>query len=56
MVCDDSAVCIDIVRTMLVRCEYDVTTCTSALDALDILRREKYDLVLSDVHMPDMNG
>ncbi len=36
--------------------DYDVLTASSAPEALEIFRREKPDLVLSDVKMPDMDG
>ncbi|ONK67570.1 uncharacterized protein A4U43_C05F1410 [Asparagus officinalis] len=57
-VVDVDRTCVHIIRAMLQRCRYQVTTCSRAMDALDILRanKGKFDLVLSDVHMPDMNG
>ena len=35
-----------------------VTTCSRATNALSILREKKgsFDVVISDVHMPDMDG
>ncbi|KAK9802974.1 hypothetical protein WJX73_002283 [Symbiochloris irregularis] len=43
---------------MLKHCNYLVTTCTNGKDALAKLRdpRAGFDLVLSDVYMPDMDG
>uniref|UniRef100_A0A5B6ZGE8 Putative two-component response regulator ARR1 isoform X1 n=1 Tax=Davidia involucrata TaxID=16924 RepID=A0A5B6ZGE8_DAVIN len=43
---------------MLRRCSYHVTTCSKATVALNLLRERKdcFDVVLSDVHMPDMDG
>lgn len=37
---------------------FAVTTSNQAIDALNLLRSEKgrFDLVISDVHMPDMDG
>lgn len=35
---------------------YEVFTAHSGREALEILRREKIDLLLTDVIMPDMNG
>lgn len=37
---------------------FSVTKCSRAEDALSLLRRYKngFDIVLSDVHMPDMDG
>lgn len=36
--------------------KYSVTTFSNPLVALDSLKREKYDLVLLDIMMPQMNG
>lgn len=36
--------------------DYDVLTAKSAAEALEVFRREKPDLVLSDVKMPEMDG
>nr|GEW29982.1 CheY-like superfamily [Tanacetum cinerariifolium] len=55
---DDDPTSLLIIKKMLQVCKYKVTTCTRAEEALSILRRDKkvYDVVLSDVHMPDMDG
>ncbi|ONK63305.1 uncharacterized protein A4U43_C07F13600 [Asparagus officinalis] len=58
LVVDDDATCLRIVEHMLKRCDYCVTTCSRAVEALRILRENKrgFDIVLSDVYMPDMDG
>ncbi|TMW91624.1 hypothetical protein EJD97_014114 [Solanum chilense] len=58
LVVDDDVVCLRIIEQMLRRCKYSVTTCTQAMVALNLLREKRgtFDLVLSDVHMPDMDG
>ncbi|URD92119.1 REC [Musa troglodytarum] len=55
---DDDPTCLKVLENLLVRCQYNVTTTTRATTALKLLRenRDKYDLVISDVHMPDMDG
>ena len=35
---------------------FAVTTTSQAIKALKLLRENKFDLVISDVHMPDMDG
>ncbi|ESQ33138.1 hypothetical protein EUTSA_v10004402mg [Eutrema salsugineum] len=58
LVVDDDTSCLRILEQMLLRLMYQVTICSQADVALNILRERKgcFDLVLSDVHMPGMNG
>ncbi|KAK7848276.1 two-component response regulator arr2, partial [Quercus suber] len=58
LVVDDDVTCLRILEQMLRRCRYQVTTCSQATVALNLLRERKgcFDVVLSDVHMPDMDG
>ncbi|XP_043711383.1 two-component response regulator ARR2-like isoform X2 [Telopea speciosissima] len=58
LVVDDDPTCLKILEKMLRNCLYEVTTCNQAMVALSMLRESKsgFDIVLSDVHMPDMNG
>lgn len=41
---------------MLERAGYRADVATNGLEVLEILRRQKYDLVLMDVQMPEMDG
>ncbi|OMO60710.1 hypothetical protein CCACVL1_23933 [Corchorus capsularis] len=58
LVVDDDITCLRIVEHMLRRCLYNVTTCSQAKVALNLLRERKgcFDVILSDVYMPDMDG
>ncbi|KAL7000850.1 hypothetical protein U1Q18_002000 [Sarracenia purpurea var. burkii] len=58
LVVDDEIICLRILEQMLRKCMYQVTTCSQATVALNLLRERRggFDLVLSDVHMPDMDG
>ncbi|KAL6543861.1 hypothetical protein OROGR_010358 [Orobanche gracilis] len=58
LVVDDDVVCLRVLEKMLQRCMYNVTSCSQATVALNLLRERKgcFDVVLSDVHMPDMDG
>ncbi|KAL2545851.1 Two-component response regulator ORR21 [Forsythia ovata] len=58
LVVDDDVTCLRILDRMLRRCMYNVTSCSQATVALNLLRERKgsFDVVLSDVHMPDMDG
>lgn len=55
---DDDRICLKVLETLLLRCQYHVTTTNQAIKALNMLRenKDKFDLVISDVHMPDMDG
>ncbi|XP_017222993.1 two-component response regulator ARR2 isoform X2 [Daucus carota subsp. sativus] len=58
LVVDDDPTCLMILEKMLRTCHYEATKCNRAEIALNLLRenRNGYDIVLSDVHMPDMDG
>jgi putative nucleotidyltransferase with HDIG domain len=40
----------------LLRLHYDVATAANGRDAVDMLQRDNYDLVLTDLQMPEMGG
>ncbi|XP_024988229.1 two-component response regulator ARR11 [Cynara cardunculus var. scolymus] len=58
LVVDDDPTWLKILEKMLKKCSYEVTTCGLAIEALDLLRERKdgFDIVISDVNMPDMDG
>ncbi|XP_058093802.1 two-component response regulator ORR26 isoform X3 [Magnolia sinica] len=58
LVVDDDLTWLKILEKMLKKCSYEVTTCCLAIDALNLLRERKnrFDIVISDVNMPDMDG
>ncbi|KAL0327327.1 UNVERIFIED_CONTAM: Two-component response regulator ORR26 [Sesamum angustifolium] len=58
LVVDDDPTWLKILEKMLKKCNYEVTTCNLAREALDLLRERKdgFDIVISDVNMPDMDG
>ena len=43
-------------RFVLQRAGYDVVQANDGVDALEVAKRNKVDLVLTDVHMPRMDG
>ena len=53
---DNTQTNIDLVRSILEPSGFEVATATSARDGLDLARRVKPDLILSDVHMPVEDG
>lgn len=56
LVADDSFTTRELIRSILQSAGYDVTVAVDGADALDKLRDQRYDLVVSDVEMPRMNG
>ncbi|RDX75552.1 Two-component response regulator ORR22, partial [Mucuna pruriens] len=55
---DDDQTCLKVLENLLRKCQYNVTTTTQSIKALEMLRknRNRFDLVISDVNMPDMDG
>ncbi|KAG0473989.1 hypothetical protein HPP92_015846 [Vanilla planifolia] len=55
---DDDFVVLRTMKRLLIKCGYKVTVAHHALEALQLLRANKaaYDLMISDVNMPDMDG
>jgi two-component system, cell cycle response regulator CpdR len=56
LVVDDEQSVRRVVTTALARAGYEVHAAVSAAQAITTLRTESFDLVLSDVIMPGMNG
>ena len=56
LVVDDSHTVREKERRLLVRAGYQVTTAQNGQEAWNLLRLNDYDLLISDVDMPQMNG
>lgn len=56
LVVDDEPRVRELLKIALEKSNYEVLTANSGKEALDILRKEKVDLVLADVMMPEMDG
>jgi len=56
LVVDDEAYIRDLVRETLRARQYETATAANGVEALDRLRREKFDIVVTDVVMPGMAG
>ena len=53
---DDESVVCESIRRVLAEEGYDVATTTSSKQGLEMLRKERYDLLLLDIKMPEMDG
>lgn len=56
LVVDDSITVREVERKMLVNRGYDVDVAIDGIDALNRLRKSPYDLVVTDIDMPRMDG
>jgi CheY-like chemotaxis protein len=56
LVVDDEAVVLTVLREALRRGGYRVTTAASAEEAIDLMRKRKFDLVLTDKNLPGASG
>ncbi len=56
LIVDDNAMNRDMLARRLEREGYHITTAVGGKQALDLLEREKFDLMLLDILMPDMDG
>ncbi|MCD4691013.1 response regulator [bacterium] len=56
LVADDSPTVIDIIGAILEDAEFEVLIARDGEEALDIMYREKPDLMILDIAMPKMNG
>jgi DNA-binding NtrC family response regulator len=46
----------EIIRDILTASNYDATACSGAAEALDTIRKDNVDLLLTDLRMPEMDG
>jgi putative two-component system response regulator len=53
---EDNEINLEIMHSQLTSLDYKVDTAVNGKDALEKLRQTKYDVVLTDIEMPEMNG
>ena len=53
---DDDPLITELVIDMLCLEGYDVDTATNGIEALQKLERQRYDLIITDLHMPKLDG
>ena len=56
LIVDDEQSMRDMLRIVLRRDGYDVSVANSGRDAIEQLRQNQFDLLLSDIKMPDISG
>jgi CheY-like chemotaxis protein len=56
LVVDDEAAIREMLAEILEGAGHRVVTATSGRDALELMSRERYDVILTDIRMPDLDG
>ncbi len=57
LIIDDEEYLVELMREILLNeGDFNIRTSTSGRDALDLLSKEYFDLVISDIRMPDVDG
>src|SRR6266550_5127108 len=56
LVVDDVSDVTDMLSVLLTHSGYDVTCAATAPEALALAREQRFDMVISDIGMPEMNG
>jgi CheY-like chemotaxis protein len=56
LVVDDVADVTDMLEVLLTFAGYQVSTASSARDAISLAREHSFDVIISDIGMPEMNG
>ncbi|MFA6129776.1 MAG: response regulator [Candidatus Omnitrophota bacterium] len=56
LVVDDEMPVRDLLNDLLKREEYKVTTCSTGEEALEMLKKDSFDIVLLDIKLPGISG
>ncbi len=56
LIVDDELTIIEVLKKLLVKSGYSVTACLNGSDALDKLKEEVFDLMITDVRLPGIDG
>jgi two-component system response regulator PilR (NtrC family) len=56
LVVDDEKTVLEVIHEMVVAQGYQCDSTTSPIEALQRVKKEKFDLVVLDVYMPEMSG
>ncbi|PCJ55055.1 MAG: hypothetical protein COA79_21195 [Planctomycetota bacterium] len=56
LIVDDDKNCLEFLKDSLKTNNHSVISSSSALDALEIMEEQAFDLIIIDVNMPEMNG
>ena len=56
LICEDSSTTAYLIKSMIEKLGYTAELATTAMQALELLNKNKYDLLTLDMILPDKNG
>ncbi|HKX84490.1 MAG TPA: sigma 54-interacting transcriptional regulator, partial [Pyrinomonadaceae bacterium] len=56
LIIDDDRSTLDVLTFQLSSEGFDVTTAESGTDGLDLIKQKEFDIILTDLHLPDVSG
>ena len=56
LLADDDIIVRTAVKTILIKNEHRVTTCSNGQEAIDTLEKDRFDIVITDLIMPEKDG
>lgn len=56
LVVDDSKTMCEMVKVSLTSLGFEATACLDGEEAVDIIAKDKFDLIVTDINMPNMDG
>lgn len=56
LIVDDSKITLTLLDKIISKAGYQVTSCLDPINALEKLKHDSFDLIISDIEMPTMNG
>ncbi|MFN2493847.1 MAG: response regulator, partial [Pyrinomonadaceae bacterium] len=56
LVVDDVSDVTEMLSVLLTHAGYEVSTASCAMDAIALAREQRFDIIISDIGMPEMNG
>jgi len=56
LVVDDDPNMIKLIQFYLLKDDFEITPCTKGIDALEILKKHDFEVILIDMLMPEMDG
>ena len=56
LIVDDEPLVLEILKTSLKKCGYEIIASSSALEALSYIKKNSFDVIICDVRLEELNG